>query len=108
MPAVGPTALSLAGKTDRHHRRIDALYHGQVHEREWHFRRWRRRADQPAAAPVLLPALPPIDKNSSHFFNGQFSGLNELGFADGHVESHNYSQIRFQYAGDGGDICYFY
>jgi len=62
--------------------------------------------DQAAAAPAP-PALPPIDKNSSHFFNGQFSGLN-LGFADGHVESHNYAQIRFQYAGDGGDICYFY
>jgi prepilin-type N-terminal cleavage/methylation domain-containing protein/prepilin-type processing-associated H-X9-DG protein len=62
--------------------------------------------DQKADAPAP-PALPAIDKNSSHFFNGQFSGLN-LGFADGHVESHNYAQIRFQYAGDGGDIFYFY
>lgn len=63
-------------------------------------------ADQPAAVPAP-PNPPAIDMNSSHFFGGQFSGIN-LGFADGHVASHNLSQIRFQYAGDSSDICYFY
>jgi prepilin-type N-terminal cleavage/methylation domain-containing protein len=58
-------------------------------------------ADQPASG------SPPIDSNSSHFFGSKFMSIN-LGFADGHVVQHHASDIRFQYAGDTGSICYFY
>jgi prepilin-type N-terminal cleavage/methylation domain-containing protein len=57
--------------------------------------------DQPASS------APNIDSNSSHFFGGHFYSIN-LGFADGHVTQHTQKDLQFQYAGDNGDIAYFY
>jgi prepilin-type processing-associated H-X9-DG protein len=42
-----------------------------------------------------------------HFFNGALSSVN-LGFADGHVETHGRADIGWQYTGNGGAQSYFY
>jgi prepilin-type N-terminal cleavage/methylation domain-containing protein/prepilin-type processing-associated H-X9-DG protein len=44
---------------------------------------------------------------NAHFFGGALSSIN-LGFADGHVESHNRNQIQWQFTGNSGKQSYFY
>ncbi len=45
-----------------------------------------------------------IPKGDAHFYNGGLSSIN-LGFADGHVESHNRTEITWQYS---AEASYFY
>jgi len=48
-----------------------------------------------------------IRKSEAHFYNGHLSSIN-LGFADGHVETHNPHQISWQFTGNKGQASYFY
>jgi prepilin-type N-terminal cleavage/methylation domain-containing protein/prepilin-type processing-associated H-X9-DG protein len=48
-----------------------------------------------------------IPSTDAHFYNGSLSSIN-LGFADGHVETHNPHQITWQFTGNGGAQSYFY
>jgi len=56
----------------------------------------------------LKSAAPPAIGNA-HFYNGSLNSIN-LGFADGRVETHNPSQIQWQYTGNlfGEKDSYFY
>ena len=53
------------------------------------------------------PNVSNIAPNTAHFVNGQLIGVN-LAFTDGHVESHNSSQMRAVYASTGGGTYWFY
>ncbi|HVU26429.1 MAG TPA: prepilin-type N-terminal cleavage/methylation domain-containing protein [Verrucomicrobiae bacterium] len=44
---------------------------------------------------------------NAHFYSGALNSIN-LGFADGHVESHNRSQIQWQFSGNSSQNSYFY
>jgi prepilin-type N-terminal cleavage/methylation domain-containing protein/prepilin-type processing-associated H-X9-DG protein len=48
-----------------------------------------------------------IPKSNAHFQNGTLSSIN-LGFADGHVETHNKSRVFWQFTGNNGSQSYFY
>jgi prepilin-type N-terminal cleavage/methylation domain-containing protein/prepilin-type processing-associated H-X9-DG protein len=48
-----------------------------------------------------------IPNNEAHFYNGSLSSIN-VGYADGHVETHNPITIRWQFSGNGGLQSYFY
>jgi prepilin-type N-terminal cleavage/methylation domain-containing protein/prepilin-type processing-associated H-X9-DG protein len=48
-----------------------------------------------------------IPKSSAHFINGSLSSIN-LGFADGHAETHGKSVVQWQFTGNGGAQSYFY
>jgi prepilin-type N-terminal cleavage/methylation domain-containing protein/prepilin-type processing-associated H-X9-DG protein len=48
-----------------------------------------------------------IPSNEAHFYDGALSSIN-VGFADGHVETHNAQQITWQFTGNGGQESYFY
>jgi len=48
-----------------------------------------------------------IRNNNAHFYNGNLSSIN-LGFADGHVETHGRAEIGWQFTGNGGAQSYFY
>lgn len=43
----------------------------------------------------------------AHFYNGALNGVN-VGYADGHVETHNRQNMGWQYTGNGGAQNYFY
>jgi prepilin-type N-terminal cleavage/methylation domain-containing protein/prepilin-type processing-associated H-X9-DG protein len=49
-------------------------------------------------------AIPP---DEAHFFHGSLSSIN-LGFGDGHVETHNRVNIGWQFTGNGGKQSYYY
>jgi len=51
-----------------------------------------------------LSAIPNTD---AHFYNGVLSSIN-VGYADGHVVTHNPHQISWQFTGNGGQQSYFY
>lgn len=44
---------------------------------------------------------------NAHFYNRSLSSIN-VGYADGHVELHNYSAIQWQFTGNSGQQSYFY
>jgi prepilin-type N-terminal cleavage/methylation domain-containing protein/prepilin-type processing-associated H-X9-DG protein len=46
-------------------------------------------------------------KYSGHVYNGQINSIN-LAFADGHVQLHNFSQIKCYYSGNSGAGYWFY
>jgi prepilin-type N-terminal cleavage/methylation domain-containing protein/prepilin-type processing-associated H-X9-DG protein len=48
-----------------------------------------------------------VPNNEAHFYNGALHSVN-LGFADGHVETHNRASIGWQFSGNGGKQSYFY
>jgi len=48
-----------------------------------------------------------VPNNEAHFYNGTLSSIN-LGFGDGHVETHSRNIIGWQYTGNGGKQSYFY
>ncbi len=48
-----------------------------------------------------------IPNNEAHFYNGTLSSIN-VGYADGHVETHNRIAIQWQFTGNGGAESYFY
>jgi prepilin-type N-terminal cleavage/methylation domain-containing protein/prepilin-type processing-associated H-X9-DG protein len=48
-----------------------------------------------------------IPNTEAHFYNGSLDSIN-LGFADGHAETHNSHQIKFQFSGNGKSQSYFY
>ena len=48
-----------------------------------------------------------IPKNNAHFNNGNLSSIN-VGFADGHVDTHGKSKINWQFTGNNGAQSYFY
>ena len=52
------------------------------------------------------PNVSNIAPNTAHFVNGQLIGIN-LAFADGHVESHNPSQMRCVYSPDGATYWFY-
>jgi prepilin-type N-terminal cleavage/methylation domain-containing protein/prepilin-type processing-associated H-X9-DG protein len=51
--------------------------------------------------------LTAIPKTEAHFANNNLSSIN-LGFADGHVVTHNKNAISWQFTGNGGQQSYFY
>jgi len=48
-----------------------------------------------------------VPNNEAHFYNGALHSVN-LGFADGHVDTHNRASIGWQFTGNGGKQSYFY
>jgi prepilin-type N-terminal cleavage/methylation domain-containing protein/prepilin-type processing-associated H-X9-DG protein len=48
-----------------------------------------------------------VPNDEAHFYNGALHSVN-LGFADGHVETHNRDSIGWQFTGNGGKQSYFY
>lgn len=48
-----------------------------------------------------------IPKTEAHFSNGGLSSIN-VGYADGHVATHNKSTISWQFTGNNGQQSYFY
>jgi prepilin-type N-terminal cleavage/methylation domain-containing protein/prepilin-type processing-associated H-X9-DG protein len=48
-----------------------------------------------------------IPNTEAHFYGGSLSSIN-LGFADGHVATHNPHQISWQFTGNSGQESYFY
>jgi len=48
-----------------------------------------------------------IPNTEAHFYNGGLSSIN-VGFADGHVDTHIPSAIHWQFTGNGGAQSYFY
>ena len=56
------------------------------------------------AASATIDALP---KTTAHFYNNILNSVN-VAYVDGHVESHNRSQIALQYTGVGNTLSYFY
>ena len=48
-----------------------------------------------------------VPNNEAHFYNGALHSVN-LGFADGHVETHNRASIGWQFSGNGFKQSYFY
>jgi prepilin-type processing-associated H-X9-DG protein len=57
--------------------------------------------------PSTLP--PPVagQLGWGHFYGGSLQSVN-VGFADGHGETHNRQAIRWQYTGNSGQQSYFY
>jgi prepilin-type N-terminal cleavage/methylation domain-containing protein/prepilin-type processing-associated H-X9-DG protein len=51
--------------------------------------------------------LSSIPNTEAHFVNGALNSIN-VGFADGHVVTHNQNQITWQFDGNGGAQSYFY
>jgi prepilin-type N-terminal cleavage/methylation domain-containing protein/prepilin-type processing-associated H-X9-DG protein len=51
--------------------------------------------------------LSAIPKTEAHFANNNLSSIN-LGFADGHVVTHNKNAISWQFTGNGGQQSYYY
>ena len=52
-------------------------------------------------------ALAAIGRGGAHFYNGGLSSLN-VGYADGHVDLHNPTEINWQFTGNSGAQSYFY
>jgi prepilin-type N-terminal cleavage/methylation domain-containing protein/prepilin-type processing-associated H-X9-DG protein len=48
-----------------------------------------------------------IPNNEAHFYGGSLNSIN-VGYADGHVVTHNPHQITWQFTGNGGHQSYFY
>ncbi|MGB7769056.1 MAG: prepilin-type N-terminal cleavage/methylation domain-containing protein [Verrucomicrobiia bacterium] len=48
-----------------------------------------------------------IPNTDAHFYNGVLNSIN-VGYADGHVATHNAHQITWQFSGNGGKDAYFY
>jgi prepilin-type processing-associated H-X9-DG protein len=48
-----------------------------------------------------------IPNNNAHFYGGILNSIN-VGYADGHVVTHNSHQITWQFSGNGGHQSYFY
>jgi prepilin-type N-terminal cleavage/methylation domain-containing protein/prepilin-type processing-associated H-X9-DG protein len=48
-----------------------------------------------------------IPNTEAHFYGGSLASIN-LGYADGHVATHNPHQIAWQFSGNGGQQSYFY
>jgi prepilin-type processing-associated H-X9-DG protein len=58
----------------------------------------------------LLSAIaPPVAGQIGwgHFYNGSLQSLN-VGYADGHVDTHNRISIQWQFTGNLGNQSYFY
>jgi prepilin-type processing-associated H-X9-DG protein len=63
-----------------------------------------------STSPNDLSGIKPAAAGSlgyAHFYNGSLQSIN-VGFADGHVDTHNRSAITWQYTGNGGSQSYFY
>ena len=56
---------------------------------------------------AINTSISSIPKNEAHFYNGSLSSIN-VGYADGHVETHNPFAIAWQFSGNGGLQSYFY
>jgi prepilin-type processing-associated H-X9-DG protein len=55
----------------------------------------------------LVPPAAAGQLGWGHFYGGSLKSIN-VGFADGHVVSHNRSSIQWRYDGNGGQESYFY
>jgi prepilin-type processing-associated H-X9-DG protein len=55
----------------------------------------------------ISTSLSSIPNNEAHFYNRSLSSIN-VGYADGHVETHNPIAIGWQFSGNGGQQSYFY
>jgi prepilin-type N-terminal cleavage/methylation domain-containing protein len=60
-----------------------------------------------AEAPGSTTDITKIPNTEAHFFNGTLNSIN-LGFADGHTETHNRVAIQWQMTGNSGGQSYFY
>lgn len=61
-------------------------------------------SDLAEASTANVSAIP---KTTAHFQNNTLSSIN-LGFADGHVETHGKSKVAWQFTGNSGSQSYFY
>jgi prepilin-type N-terminal cleavage/methylation domain-containing protein/prepilin-type processing-associated H-X9-DG protein len=67
-------------------------------------------ARQPIISDLAESSVAKVDaipKSNAHFQNGTLSSVN-VGFADGHVETHGKSKIAWQFTGNNGAQSYFY
>jgi len=68
-------------------------------------------ADQPIISDLAeaggQTTVSSIPKNNAHFNGGTLSSIN-VGFADGHVDTHGKSKIAWQFSGNNGAQSYFY